>query len=203
MGFCQAMPIRDVLRGFCLAALVFLAASDLLADQGPPLQGEFRDFTLLDQPVPAPETRFFNGQELPVSLADFRGRVVLVNLWATWCPPCVYEMPSLDRLQGELGGDGLAVVAVSVDREGADIVKPFLRDLAVQNLKTYIDPRGKLAAALGMSAVPTSYLVDARGRLVGMLRGSAEWDSPEALALLRYYLRKAAPADSGVLRTGG
>lgn len=197
------MLVRNLLRGLCLAALVFLAAPDLLADQGPPLQGEFRDFTLLDQPVPAPQARFFDGQELPVELGDFRGRVVLVNLWATWCPPCVHEMPSLDRLQGALGGEGLAVLAVSVDRKGLAIVKPFLRDLAVRHLEPYVDPNGTLAAAFGMTAVPTSYLIDARGRLVGAMEGSAPWDSPEAKALLRHYLRKAAPADAGVLRTGG
>ena len=142
-------------------------------------------------------------EETARELGDFRGRVVLVNLWATWCPPCVHEMPSLDRLQGALGGEGLAVLAVSVDRKGLAIVKPFLRDLAVRHLEPYVDPNGTLAAAFGMTAVPTSYLIDARGRLVGAMEGSAPWDSPEAKALLRHYLRKAAPADAGVLRTGG
>lgn len=195
------MLVRSLFRGFCLAAAIMLAAPDLLADQGPPLQGEFRDLTLLDPPAPAPETRFFNDRELPVSLADFRGRLVLVNLWATWCPPCVYEMPSLDRLQGKLAGEGLTVLAVSVDKQGLDIVKPFLRDLAAQHLEAYIDPRGKLAAALGMTAVPTSYLIDGQGRIVAVMEGSAEWDSPEAVALLRHYLRIGAPADGGAVRT--
>ncbi len=201
------MMIRLSIRSFCLAALMMLAAPDLLADEGPPLQGDFRDFTLLDQPVPAPATRFFNDQELGVSLADFHGRVVLLNFWATWCPPCVYEMPSLDALQGLLGGEGLAVLTVSVDRQGLSIVKPFLRDLAVQHLKAYLDPRGTLAAAFGVTAMPTSYVIDAQGRIVGALRGAAAWDSPEALALLRYYLAQGAPAgappESGVIRTGG
>ena len=174
------MMIRLSIRSFCLAALMMLAAPDLLADEGPPLQGDFRDFTLLDQPVPAPGTRFFNDQELGVSLEDFRGKVVLLNFWATWCPPCVYEMPSLDALQGLLGGEGLAVLTVSVDRQGLSIVKPFLRDLAVQHLKAYLDPRGSLAADFGVTAMPTSYVIDAQGRIVGALRGAAAWDSPEA-----------------------
>ncbi|MEX1306383.1 MAG: TlpA disulfide reductase family protein [Rhodovibrionaceae bacterium] len=201
------MTMRLAIRSLFLAALLFLAAPDLLADEGPPLQGEFQDFTLLQAPVPAPDTRFFDGQELPVSLADFRGRVVLLNFWATWCPPCVFEMPSLDALQEALGPEGLSVVAVSLDRQGLEIVAPFLRDLAVRQLEAYIDPRGRLAAEFEVSAMPTSFVIDARGRIVGALRGAAAWDSPEALALLRYYLEKTAPSDetpeSGVIRTGG
>jgi thiol-disulfide isomerase/thioredoxin len=195
------MTPRSWIRSFCLAATLTLAAPDLLAEEGPPLQGDFRDFTPMQEPVPAPGTRFFNGQELPVSLEDFHGRVLLVNFWATWCPPCVYEMPSLDGLQGSLGGEGLTVLAISVDREGIDIVRPFLRDLAVQHLEPYIDPRGTLARDFGVSAMPTSYVVDAEGRIRGLLRGAAEWDSPEGLALLRYYLEEGA--GSGVVRTGG
>lgn len=205
MGYRTPMMTRLAIRSFCLAGLLLLAATDLLADDGPPLQGEFRDFTLLDPPVPAPEARFFDGQELPVSLADFRGRVVLLNFWATWCPPCVYEMPTLDSLQGALGAEGLKVVAVSVDREGLDIVKPFLRDLAVQHLETYLDPLSRLASEIGVSALPSSYLIDTEGRIVGKLQGSAEWDSPEARALLRYYLEKAPAggSESGIVPAGG
>ena len=181
---------RSWIRTFWLAAALTLAAPDLLAEEGPPLQGDFRDFTPLAEAVPAPEARFFDDQELPVSLAEFRGRVLLVNFWATWCPPCVYEMPSLDRLQGELESEGLTVVAVSVDSEGLDIAAAFLRDLAVTNLETYIDPLNKLSRAFGVGALPTSYVVDAEGRIRGMLRSPAEWDSPEGLALLRYYLQE-------------
>lgn len=182
--------------------MMFLAAPDLLADEGPPLQGEFRNFTLLETPEPAPETRFFDGQELPLSLADFRGKVVLLNVWATWCPPCVFEMPTLDAVQGRLGPEGLAVVAVSVDREGLDIVGPFLRDLAVRHLEIYLDPLSRLARALGVTALPTTYLIDAQGRLAGYLRAAADWNSPDAEALLRYYLGKTSSGGE-LLRTGG
>lgn len=192
---------RSWIRSFCLAAALTLVAPDLLAEEGPPLQGDFRDFTPLAEPVPAPGDRFFDSQELPVSLAEFRGRVLLVNFWATWCPPCVYEMPSLDRLQGALGGEGLQVIAVSVDSEGIDIVRSFLRDLAVQNLEAYIDPLSKLARSFRVGALPTSYVVDAEGRVRGMLRSPAEWDSDEGLALLRHYLEEAAA--SGALDSGG
>ena len=170
------------------------------APQPPPLQGEFADnFTLLEPPIPAPPGAFVDLAGAPVRLADFKGRVVLVNFWATWCPPCIREMPSLDRLQAALEDRDLTVLAVSIDRGGAKVIVPFAERLGLEHLGIYHDAKGALFQAFGVPGLPTSFLIDRRGRIVGAYPGPAEWDGPEARALIEHYLRQPAAA----AKTGG
>ena len=155
----------------------------------------------------APDFTLENMQGEKVNLADLRGKVVIVNFWATWCAPCIREVPSLDRLQAELGPEGLQVVAVSVDRAGAEIVGPFLAELGVTRLDILLDPKFRSARAFSISGLPATFVIDPEGRLVGGLEGPAEWDSPDALALLRYYLPEAASgwppqSEAGLQRVG-
>jgi thiol-disulfide isomerase/thioredoxin len=119
------------------------------------------------------------------SLANFRGRYVLLNVWATWCVPCREEMPALARLQQKLGGPEFEVVALSVDSGGADAVKRFFTELAVDTLKVYIDRSLQANAALSLVGIPTTVLIDPRGREVGRVVGPADWDSAEALDAIR------------------
>jgi thiol-disulfide isomerase/thioredoxin len=126
-----------------LALLFMLPGAE--GSEPPPLEGMFKDnFTLLESPVPAPQTGFLDQSGAMVTLAAFRGRVVLLNFWATWCAPCIREMPALDRLQAELGDQGLTVLAVSQDRGGAKVVGPFLDKLKLDNLAIYLDPAGRM-----------------------------------------------------------
>ncbi|HEY9568502.1 MAG TPA: TlpA disulfide reductase family protein, partial [Thalassobaculum sp.] len=126
----------------------------------------------------------------PIKLDAYRGSLVLLNVWATWCAPCIRELPSLDRLQAELGGERFRVVLLSVDRKGLETAAPFLEKLGIANLRTAADPKSELARALGATGLPTSVLLDADGRIVGRMLGDAEWDSPAAKALLLHYLEK-------------
>ena len=156
----------------------------------PPLDGWMQQFTLNDPPLPVPDTAVRNGDGDPVRLADFKGRVVLVNFWATWCAPCIREMPSLDRLQAAMGGDGFTVFAVNEDRNGAEVAAPFLEKLGVKNLGINLDDKMAFARSLGVRGLPASFLVDRNGRIVGALHGLAEWDSDEAKALIRFYMER-------------
>ena len=155
---------------------------------GPPITGTMAQFTLQTPPRPAPVGEFQDADGNSVSLLDFGGKVVLLNIWATWCVPCVAEMPALDRLQGELGDEGLVVVAVSVDLQGAAVVRPFYQKLEIKNLGIYLDPKSEYTRLLGADAVPSTLLFNRKGLFVGKLIGNAAWDSPEAIALLRHYL---------------
>lgn len=120
------------------------------------------------------------------SLAAFRGRTILVNFWATWCAPCLKELPSLDALQGELGGDDFTVIAVAADPKGPEAARAFLDKLGIENLKLSADPKLALVIATGGSAsLPLSVLYDAKGREIGRLTGEADWASDEAKALVK------------------
>ncbi|MPY76151.1 MAG: redoxin family protein [Alphaproteobacteria bacterium] len=147
------------------------------------------------QPLPLPELGFEDGDGNPRTLADFRGKVVLLNIWATWCGPCRHEMPTLDRLQAELGGPGFEVVALSIDRAGIDVVTEFYSEVGVDHLAKYIDESGKAARQLNAVGLPTTLLIDRDGREIGRLVGPSEWDTPKMVAFLRQYL----PKDSGAL----
>lgn len=135
-----------------------------------------------------PNVAFENGAGRKVTLADFRGKVVLLNLWATWCAPCRKEMPSLDRLQRQLGGPGFEVVALSIDRGGTAAVQIFYEEINVRALAVYIDASGQAPGQLGVVGIPTTLLIDGAGREIGRLTGPAEWDSPAAIAAIRRHL---------------
>lgn len=152
------------------------------------LTGEMEDFVPAEPGTPFPATPFQGNDEEPVTIADFRGKVILVNLWATWCAPCLKEMPSLDRLQAKLGGDGFLVLTVSSDRSGSEAVLPFFERTKIVNLTPYYDPQNAVGRAVGTPGLPTSILVDASGAEIGRLVAPAEWDSPEAVALIRNFL---------------
>jgi thiol-disulfide isomerase/thioredoxin len=136
-------------------------------------------------PKPVPELTFLDEAGNEVTLADFAGDVVVLNLWATWCAPCRREMPSLDRLQAALGEDGLRVIALSLDRGDVAKVRAFFEELEIANLAIYQDPQARAGRELGAPGLPTTIVIDRAGQEVGRLLGPAEWDSEAALALLR------------------
>ncbi|MEO1252292.1 MAG: redoxin family protein [Pseudomonadota bacterium] len=148
------------------------------------LVGEMANFEYAFPPRGAPQIAFDRGDE-KVSLADFRGKAVLVNFWATWCAPCLKELPSLDALQDRLGGRNFEVVAIAADPKGPEAAQSFLDRLKIKNLDLYADPRLAMATSIGGSgALPVSILYDAKGREVGRLVGEADWASEEAVRLV-------------------
>jgi thiol-disulfide isomerase/thioredoxin len=163
----------------------------------PPISGAVANFTPTSPPLLAPIDVFYDADGRDVSLLDFSGKIVLLNLWATWCAPCVREMPSLDRLQAKLGAEGLVIVPLSVDRRGADAVKPFFTKLGIANLGIYVDPKNKLGGTLGLTVLPSTIMISRNGVMLGKLIGAVEWDSPEAVALVRHYLDLPAKVSQG------
>lgn len=137
------------------------------------------NFAMHETPRPMPEIRFEDGKGNESTLADFRGKTVLLNVWATWCVPCREEMPTLDRLQAELGGPEFEVLALSIDRAGPDAVREFYSEIGIENLALHIDPSAKSMFALGVVGLPTTILIDRKGAELGRLIGPAEWDAPE------------------------
>jgi len=154
-----------------------------------PGRSELAAFVFRKEPELLPEIKFQDGDGRERSLADWRGKVVLLNLWATWCLPCRKEMPALDRLQASLGSDQFQVVAISVDRTGLAGAKKFLEETQTPNLAVYADPTARLASSLRAAGLPATLLIDKEGREIGRLLGPAEWDGEAARRLIQSALR--------------
>ncbi|MGH7114264.1 MAG: TlpA family protein disulfide reductase, partial [Stellaceae bacterium] len=159
---------------------VGLAAPAAAAGEGTPPLGVFIPAA---PPLPAPKISFADAAGRKFDLADFAGKVVIVNLWATWCAPCRREMPSLERLQTRLG-DKITILAISEDTRGEKAVAPFVAKLGLKSVKTYLDPKSIVAQAFKVEGLPTSFLIDRNGRVRGRVVGEAKWDSPKMLAII-------------------
>jgi thiol-disulfide isomerase/thioredoxin len=144
--------------------------------------GSMAMFGFKHQGAPAPVVAF-DGPDGQMTLARLKGKPVLVNLWASWCVPCVKELPSLERLQASMGGKGFQVVAINIDQSRKDALD-FLGAEKIHNLTFYSDPHLLMSIALAEPGIPVSVLYDAQGREVGRLVGGADWSSPEAKALI-------------------
>jgi thiol-disulfide isomerase/thioredoxin len=152
--------------------------------------GEVAALTPVEEPLRVPELTFQNNEGKAIKLADFRGRVVLLNLWATWCVPCRKEMPALDALEAKLGGQSFSVVAINLDTGDSAKPRKFLNDIGIKHLAFYQDPSTNVFQDLkrygrAIVGLPVTLLVDRDGCELGTLRGPAEWASEDALALLR------------------
>lgn len=183
-----------VLLVLCGAALAVLLLRPGRPEQAVPQEAvsttpaqALGEFIVLDTKLPAPALAFTTLAGEPKSLAEFRGHLVLVNLWATWCAPCVAEMPALERLQTKLGSD-LTVLAISEDRNGVAAVEPFLAQHGIKNLAIELDPKSTALNAFSVQGLPASFLIGADGLIIGRLDGAAKWDEPAMLSILGRYL---------------
>jgi thiol-disulfide isomerase/thioredoxin len=164
-------------------------ALELAAKLAPLARGEVAAVNVAKSPLKVPNLAFQDAAGKPLTLDHWRGRTVLLNLWATWCVPCRKEMPALDALEQRLGGPGFEVVAVNIDTRDTDKPKAWLNEVGVQKLAYYADPHAKtfqdlkaIGRAFGM---PTTLLVDKNGCEIGTIAGPAEWASDDAVKLIQ------------------
>jgi thiol-disulfide isomerase/thioredoxin len=183
---------------FLSGAAAFATALAVLSTPTQPVAAQApAGFVVYESPRALAEIQFENGEGETISLADFRGKVVLLNIWATWCAPCRREMPTFERLQAELGGPEFEVVALSLDRKGLPVVEEFYEELGLQNLAMYVDESGAAQRALNVLGLPTTLLLDRDGNEIGRLLGPAEWDSPEMVSFIRGYVERHSGAALG------
>jgi thiol-disulfide isomerase/thioredoxin len=182
----------------CAAALVFLLLAPGFAiagsEAGMPDRTKLGEFVPSTAPSPAPSVALTDASGNAIELSDFRGKLVVLNLWATWCEQCLREMPSLDRLQAHFG-DRIAVLAISEDRGGAKIVEPFMAKLGLKSVKVYVDPKSEVGHAFDVQGLPTSFLIDHDGKVLGRVEGGADWDSAKMLAVIEPFV-----SGSGVIK---
>jgi thiol-disulfide isomerase/thioredoxin len=182
----------------CLTAVLCLlslaaspaAAGELTDEQRRGLdafrKGDMRKVVVLADPVPAPDVAFIGPEGAPTTLADSNGRLRIVNFWATWCAPCRREMPALDALARERGGDDLAVIAVATGRNAPEAIAAFREEAGVTTLASYTDPKSELARAMDVPGLPVTVILDRDGDEIARLLGDADWNGPEARALIDY-----------------
>ena len=170
-------------------------AVELAKKLAPLARGEVAAVNVAKSPLKVPDLAFQDASGKALSLANWRGRTVLLNLWATWCVPCRKEMPALDALQQKLGGSDFQVVAVNIDTRDPDKPKAFLKELGIDKLAYYADPTAKtfqdlkaIGRAFGM---PTTMLVDRQGCEIGTIAGPAEWAGDDAVKLIQAALGKS------------
>ena len=164
------------------------ASAELTRRLAPLVRGEVAAVSIATSPARLPDLAFADASGKPVTLAHFRGRTVLLNLWATWCVPCRREMPALDALQEKLGGEAFQVVAVNIDTRNLDKPKAWLDEVGIKRLGYYADPSAKVfqdLKAVGKAVgMPTTLLIDPNGCELGVLAGPAEWASEDAVRLI-------------------
>jgi thiol-disulfide isomerase/thioredoxin len=175
--------------GFGNGGAPVCSADRTVTDRLKPLaRGEVAAVLVPDQPRKLPELAFKDGEGRPLTLKDFTGKTVLLNLWATWCAPCREEMPYLDTLQGEFGGPDFQVVAVSIDTQQPEKARAFLDELKIEKLGFFQDSSGKLFQDLKLAGrvvgLPTTLLIDKEGCEIGYLPGPAHWASEDAKKMI-------------------
>ncbi len=146
-------------------------------------------FKTYSKPKTLPAITFVSGAGKPLGLKAFRGKLILLNIWATWCGPCREEMPALDRLQARLGGDNFQVIPLSIDREGVEAVKGFYQELGLESLEIYIDAEMSASTRLNVLGIPTTLLINADGQELSRVLGPAVWDSAEMIEEIQRFMK--------------
>jgi thiol-disulfide isomerase/thioredoxin len=167
-----------------LCATAFIATLRIASAQEPP-----KNFVFVGRSTPVPEINFDDAEGRAHKLADFDGKVLLVNIWATWCGPCRTEMPALDRLQAQLGGPDFEVIPISIDRGGMEAIRKFYSEIGVRNLAMYTDSSGQVLRQTRALGLPTTLLIDRSGQEIGRVIGPAEWDTPEIIEFLSSFIQ--------------
>ena len=147
--------------------------------------GDMKKMTIANNTTSAPKTIFFDTGGKELTLNDFKGRLTLVNFWATWCAPCRKEMPSLEVLSNQIGGDTFQVVTIATMRSSEEAVKKFFNDNNIIDLPKFRDPKGHLARASGVAALPLTILLDRNGNEISRLIGDADWAQDETIEFIK------------------
>ncbi|WP_321395133.1 TlpA disulfide reductase family protein [Emcibacter sp.] len=186
----RTLPALVALIALVIVALFFLKDGDTPKES--PLQalavGKMAKFTPKAPPTRLSDLPFTSPSGEQITLSSFEGKVILLNVWATWCAPCRHEMPDLEALNQEMQSDDFQVVILSMDRGGREASQKFLDEIGVTSLEPYLDPTGKFSRSIGVLGLPVTILINERGEELGRLVGPAEWSSPDARSLIEHVL---------------
>ena len=163
----------------------------------PPISGDMVKMTVLDKPVQIPDVMISSSDKGLIYLSEYKTKLVVLNLWATWCPPCIQELPSLNALQHAMGGNLFDVVTVSLDTNGPEAVKKYLTDNKLDDLPGFIDTNGdiqKLEVLKGVPGVPVTLILSPQMRVLAKIEGDVDWNGKAARDVLEYYAKNISYA---------
>jgi thiol-disulfide isomerase/thioredoxin len=155
-------------------------------------QGDLRLIAIHSEPRPVVMTPFLDAEENTIDLSKYAGKIILLNFWATWCAPCRAEMPSLDALNQDLGGDTFEVVTVAVGRNPIPMIEKFFDENSIENLPILRDPKMKFSGASGVRGLPVTLILNAKGEEIARIQREADWNSPEAKALINAIIQQSS-----------
>lgn len=180
------MPKRFLIA---LCASLMLSAAAQASDFSI-LKDNIKKYRALKNTPEAPQVEFTNAAGDTVTLADFKGKTILLNLWATWCPPCIKEMPELNELAREFKDQDFIVLAIATGRQGRETPDDFLKNRDLNDIQSYLDPKQKFLTALDINTLPVSFFIAPDGTMQGGIIGITKWTTPEAKAALTELLKK-------------
>jgi thiol-disulfide isomerase/thioredoxin len=142
---------------------------------------------ILPQPFPIALVDFTNPVGQPINFEHYKGKVVVVNVWATWCPPCVRELPALNRLDKSLDAEHFALIPISIDAEAVNVVQPFLESLELSTFNSYFDPQQQLRDVFPLDTIPATFILNEQGELVAYVRSFVDWDDKNVISFLNQF----------------
>lgn len=176
--------MRHLLTAVLYTALCLGANAGTAADIAALRDGSMLKLAVHESPAEAPATSFTDAEGGEHSFADWKGKVVLVNFWATWCAPCRKELPALDAMNRDLGGDDFAVITIATGRNPQPAITRLFDEVGVKTLPVYLDPKLQLSREMGVLGLPVSILLNRDGQEIARMSGDAEWDSESARAIV-------------------
>ncbi|MGL4616344.1 MAG: redoxin family protein [Shewanella sp.] len=148
--------------------------------------------SVLPQTYPIEPIPFNDVDGKAIDFSQYKGKVVMVNFWATWCPPCVRELPAIERLATKFKAEEFALLPVSIDADGKQQVQPFLTSLGMGNFNSYYDPTQKLGQVFPLDTIPATFILDQNGQLIAFVRSFVDWDDVKAVSLIQGFIDKGA-----------
>jgi thiol-disulfide isomerase/thioredoxin len=152
--------------------------------------------TVLPQPFPIAQVNFSQLNDQQIDFEAFKGKVVVVNMWATWCPPCVRELPALDRLAKKIDQNQYVLLPISIDAQGKEIVQPFLQSIGLMAFESYFDPEQNLREVFPLETIPATFILNPQGELVAYVRSYVDWDSEDAIDFLSQFNTASVATES-------
>ncbi len=187
--------MRSTIVGLAAATMLFAVGAQAYPGMEKQAERQVQSsvdlISVLPKPFPIEAVAFKDSEGSSVDFSQYKGKVIMVNMWATWCPPCVRELPAISRFSAKIGSDDFEVLPVSIDLEGNKQVEPFLKSLGMEDFNTYYDKEQKLGNVFPLDTIPATFILNREGELIAFVRTFVDWDDDKAVTLIKGFLAES------------